>query len=369
MSHPYFIGLISGTSADGIDAALVSFQDKQPELICSHLERFPPDTRERLTSLFVPGPDQIDLLGELDIELGELFAAAANHLLQKAGVNASRISAIGSHGQTVRHRPLNKHPFTLQIADPNTIAELTGIPVVADFRRRDMIAGGQGAPLAPAFHRAVLHSPEENRVIVNLGGIANITCLPANDNNGLMAMDTGPANGLMDAWALKHLGREYDENGAWACSGNVIQSLLKNWLSDPYFSLPAPKSTGKEYFHLEWARMAGELDQFSAADVQASFLSLSITTISDAIKQLPCTIDRVLACGGGVRNRALMTGLQNTLDCPVESTGQYGVEADWVEAMTFAWLASKHLEKIKVELSPFTGSRRAVLLGGYYPAG
>jgi len=363
-----YIGLISGTSADGIDAALVSFRQHQPELVCSHLEPFPADLRQRLTSLFTPGANQIDLLGQLDVELGQLFAQASLNLLSKSGVTKNEIAAIGSHGQTVRHRPTERHPFTLQIADPHYIAEITGIDVIADFRRRDMVLDGQGAPLAPAFHEAFLGHASENRVILNVGGIANITYLPAANVEGALAMDTGPANGLMDAWIQRRNGFTYDQNGAWASSGKVIHPLLENWLQDPYFKLSAPKSTGKEYFHLAWAEKAGNLTAYAPEDIQASFLELSATSIANAIAQLATPVDRVLACGGGVRNSALMARLQHLIPCRVQNTGDYGIPPDWVEAMAFAWFAKNHLQRIKLDLSAFTGAQKPVLMGSFFPA-
>ena len=366
-----YVGLISGTSADGIDAALVTFQDNSPKLIAHHLHPIPVTTRQQLISLFTPDQHQIDLMGELDIEIGSLFAAATRTLLEKAGAKPAQVRAIGSHGQTIRHRPDNKRPFTLQIGDPNTISHLTGLPVVADFRRRDMACGGQGAPLAPIFHQECLGDAGECRVILNLGGIANVTLLPGTaSGKQSVAMDTGPASGLMDAWCLAHLNTPYDQDGAWAQQGNVIEPLLTNWLKDPYFAQPAPKSTGKEYFHLNWAEdlASAPLKDFQAMDVQATLLALTVTSVMDAIKRLPMPPDRILACGGGVHNKALMTQLQTASPCPLETTIGAGIDPDWVEAMCFAWLAKCHIEGKKLETRPFTGAREPVLMGGFYPA-
>ncbi|RLT99413.1 anhydro-N-acetylmuramic acid kinase [Ketobacter sp.] len=361
-----YIGLISGTSADGIDAALVSFDEPEPKLLAHHLHPIPTNTRARLISLFTPDHHQIDLMGELDVELGRLFASAVAELLALSDTSANAITAIGSHGQTIRHRPEGKHPFTLQVGDPNVIAQLTGIDVVADFRRRDMACGGQGAPLAPLFHAATLAHDRENRVVLNLGGIANITWLPAQGQP--LAMDTGPASGLMDSWCQLHRGETFDDDGQWAAQGAVNQQLLAGWLADPYFAMPAPKSTGKEYFHLEWARSrAGALfDAVDPADLQATLLELTARTATQAIQALPVAADRILVCGGGVHNSQLMARLQALNPCPVADSSTVGIAADWVEAMCFAWLGKCHIEGRKLNTSPFTGARDAVLLGGLY---
>lgn len=367
-SADLYIGLISGTSADGIDAALVSFEGAHPTLLAHHLHPIPADTRDRLISLFTPSDLQVDLLGELDVELGHLFADATKSLLEHSGVPASRVCAIGSHGQTIRHRPAGQHPFTIQIGDPNVICHQTGIDTVADFRRRDMACGGQGAPLAPLFHKGVLSSPSENRVILNLGGIANITLLPKQGSP--LAMDTGPASGLMDSWCHLHKGESYDCDGAWAARGTAIEALVYQWLTDPYFALPAPKSTGKEYFHLAWAReLAGApFDASAPVDVQASLLELTARSVSNAIQNLPVNTDRVLVCGGGAHNSHLMNRLQALIPCAVEPTEAVGVAGDWVEAMCFAWLAQSYLNNEKLDTGPFTGARERVLLGGLYKA-
>ena len=366
-----YIGLISGTSADGIDAALGSFAGHRPDLVASHLHPYPAATRQRLLSLFTPGADQLDLMGALDVELGELFAQASLTLLRKAGVAASAVAAIGSHGQTIRHRPRAAAPFTLQIADPNRIAHTTGIDVVADFRRRDLACGGEGAPLAPLFHQACLGAPEETRVILNLGGIANITLLPAADQSqGPMAMDTGPASCLLDAWCQQHRQAQFDVDGAWAAGGQPDAALVQRWLTDPYFAQPAPKSTGREYFHLEWARsLAGPvMEGLPAQDVQATLLELSARSVAEAVAQLPLAVDRVLVCGGGAHNSALMSRLHQLCLCPVNSVQALGLDPDWIEAMCFAWLARCRLQGTALDTRPFTGARDRVPLGGIYSA-
>ncbi|AUM12088.1 anhydro-N-acetylmuramic acid kinase [Ketobacter alkanivorans] len=369
-SNDLYIGLISGTSADGIDAALVSFDKGRPELLAQHLHPFPDTTKARLMSLFTPGEAQIDLMGAMDQELGLLFADACLALLDSANMPATAVNAIGSHGQTVRHRPDQPNPFTLQIGDPNCIAHVTGIDVVADFRRRDMACGGQGAPLAPLFHQTFFSDENENRVILNLGGIANITMLPATKQatHAPIAMDTGPASGLMDAWCQQHLGKAFDANGEWAKQGSVITELLNMWLDDPYFAKPAPKSTGKEYFNLSWleARASRVLAQYQPEDIQATLLELTVRSVCDAIAALPMETSRVLVCGGGVHNRQLVERLQALSSCPVDSTMMLGIDPDWVEAMCFAWLAMCFNEGIKMNTGPFTGASEPVLLGGLY---
>lgn len=370
-SEDLYIGLISGTSADGIDAALVSFQDNQPRLLAHHLHPLPEQTKSHLLSLFTPNEDQIDLMGSLDGELGQLFADACQAVMALAGVSPKEVRAIGSHGQTIRHRPDQKSPFTLQIADPNRIVHGSGVDVVADFRRRDMVCGGQGAPLAPLFHQAFFSHEEENRVILNLGGIANITLLPArHEVTRPLAMDTGPASGLLDAWCQRHRHQPYDADGQWAREGQPSESLLQAWMSDPYFLRPAPKSTGKEYFHLPWAeeRAKGSLAEHRPEDVQATLTELTARTVADAIRALPVSTDRVLVCGGGVHNGFLMERLNALAPCPVESIRAVGIDPDWVEATCFAWLAKCFVDGTRLETGPFTGASEPVLLGGLYKA-
>ena len=322
--------------------------------------------RQDIQSLFQPGNNEIDRLGECDIAVGEIFAEAVEALLKTAGMTADRIRAIGSHGQTIRHRPLAKRPFTLQIGNPYVIVACTGIDVVWDFRRRDMARGGQGAPLAPLFHQAFLGAPDENRVVLNLGGIANVTLLPA-DGREPVAFDTGP-NGLMDAWIQLQHQQPFDAGGQWAASAVADASLLQQFLAEPYFRLPPPKSTGKELFHLPWAREIADLERYAADVVQATFLALSAESIATAIETLG-GCERVLACGGGVHNHALIASLQQRLGIPVESTAEAGIEPDWVEAMAFAWLAHCHLNNQPLVTSPFTGAAAPVLLGSRIPGG
>lgn len=371
-----FVGLISGTSADGIDAALVRFADEAGGLHCELVQgtttAWPFALRARLVALGQGGDARsLDELATLDVQVGEAFAAAANALLEATGTDASLISAIGSHGQTVRHRPAGadhdgRHPFSWQIGDASVIAERTGIATVADFRRRDIAAGGQGAPLVPAFHAALLHSSAEDRAVLNLGGIANFTLLPAHGD--VRGFDTGPANALMDAWCERHTGQPFDADGALAASGRIDSMLLARLLDEPWFTLPPPKSSGREQFHLDWlgSRLCGDE---AVGDVQATLLELSATTIAGALTKYQPATKRVLACGGGVRNGALMQRLQAHLpDLALESTAAYGLDPDFVEAMAFAWLARQTLLGRPGNLPAVTGARGPRVLGTLHPA-
>lgn len=361
-----YLGLISGTSADGIDVALVRFDDTRPNLLAARIVPYAPDLRADVLALSqAEGTMHLDDFGRLDHRVGRAFAEAAQAVLDEAAVPAASVHAIGSHGQTLRHVPKGDAPFTLQVGDPNLIAERTGITTVADFRRRDMAAGGQGAPLMPAFHAAVLGDAGEDRVVLNLGGIANVTLLPRDGD--VRGFDTGPANGLMDAWMLRHHGRGFDADGAFAASGRVDRALLERLRADPYFALPAPKSTGRDHFHLPW--LLDRLpDGLAAADVQATLLELTAGTVADAVlAALPAT-RRVLACGGGARNGVLMARLAQLLPgARVTGTDALGVDADFMEAMGFAWLARETLAGRAGNLPGVTGASGPRVLGAIYP--
>lgn len=373
-SNGYYIGLISGTSVDGIDAALVHLENGSIELVASHLHPFEQSDREQILALFEPDASELDRAGALDVRLGQLFAAAAASLLEVANLAPSQITALGSHGQTIRHRPDGPLGFSYQIGSPFQIAETLGIPVVSDFRQRDLAVGGQGAPLAPLFHQAFLSSASEDRVILNLGGIANISYLPAQSGSAI-AFDTGPANGLMDSWIQQHRQQPFDRDGEWALTGAVQSTLVDLWLSDPYFALPAPKSTGKEYFNLQWLAETTDVTAYSAADIQASLMALTIESVANAIEltassATPSNPTSVVTCGGGLKNQGLMNGLEQRLGANyrVISSGDLGLEADWVEAMTFAWLAERFVSGNKVSTGPFTGASKPVMLGSLTPA-
>lgn len=366
----HYIGLISGTSVDGIDAAVVEIaHDDKFTLLATHAEPFPSSVAERTHALMRSGDDGLDTVGTLDMELGALFAQAALNVLKKTDLRPADIRAIGSHGQTLRHRPLGQFPFTRQIGNPSVIAERAGITTVADFRSRDIAAGGQGAPLAPAFHRWLFHSPTCNRAIVNIGGIANITHLPA--SGAVAGYDTGPGNTLLDRWACRHLGKSYDEGGKWAQSGKVSTALLERFLADNYFAASAPKSTGREYFNMAWLEgaLSGLAASVSPQDVQATLVELSALTIADALTRLSPKADEIFVCGGGSHNTALLHNLERHIgDTPVRTTQPLGLDPDWVEACAFAWLAHRTLEGLPGNLPSVTGARHAAVLGGIYLA-
>ena len=362
-----YLGLMSGTSADGIDVALVRFEP-HCELLFGRTYAWEESLRARLIALGQGGEStSLDELGELDTTLARGFADAATRALAEAGVAHDRVRALGSHGQTVRHRPESAAAFTWQMGDGNLIAERSGITTVADFRRRDVAAGGHGAPLMPAFHAAMLHSDSEARAVLNLGGIANFTLLPrAGEVRGF---DTGPANALMDAWCERHTGRAYDAGGALAASGSVDAGLLARLLDEAWFALPPPKSTGREQFHLPWLESRLGPGTLSTADVQATLLELSAVTIANALRATQPGTTRVLACGGGVHNAALMARITAHLPgVRVESTALHGLDPDYVEAMGFAWLARETLAGRPGNLPSVTGARGLRVLGAIYPA-
>jgi anhydro-N-acetylmuramic acid kinase len=367
-NESFYIGLISGTSLDGIDAALVDFSSGKARLHTALHTPYSTSILSELRSLCLPGDNEIDRLGELDRRVALAFAEAVRALLAKAGIEAKRITAIGSHGQTVRHRPSANHPFTLQIGDPNTLAEETGITTVGDFRRRDMAAGGEGAPLVPAFHQALFRVMESPRIVLNLGGIANITCLPPLNQGCVVGYDTGPANTLLDAWTQRYRDLTYDDQGAWASSGQLNESLLQRLLDDPYFSLPPPKSTGTEYFNLSWLDALLPEQSLPPVDIQRTLVELTARTVADAVKRERFEQAEVLVCGGGAHNCFLLERLMRQLpEASVVTTAAYGLDPDWIEAMAFAWLARQTLAGQNGNLPSVTGARRAVPIGAIHP--
>jgi len=354
---------------DAIDAALVDF-DGNPgsplKVIAASATGFAAALRDRLANLLDFEAVPLDALGQIDVELGRAFAAAANELLRTPRIDAGAVAAIGSHGQTVRHRPDLPFPYTLQIGDPNTLAELTGITVVADFRRRDVAAGGQGAPLAPLFHDQLFRSDDEDRVIANIGGIANITVLRR--HAPLTGFDTGPGNRLLDAWAWRHHGVPFDRDGEWAASGKVHARLLDVLLTEPYLALPPPKSTGRELFNLPWldARLTGL--HVPPADVQATLQEFTAVTLAAAIRDNAPAAD-VYVCGGGAHNGALLTSLGRRLAPQrVATTAALGLDPDYVEAVAFAWFARRTMAGETSSGAAVTGARGARVLGGIYRA-
>ncbi|NIK02937.1 anhydro-N-acetylmuramic acid kinase [Xanthomonas cannabis] len=371
VDSPLYLGLMSGTSADGIDAALVRFADdshRRCELVAGTTVPWAPPLRDALIALGQGAETvAIDALGELDAQVGLAFADAANRLIEESGVARQHIRAIGSHGQTIRHRPTSAPAFTWQIGDASRIAEHTGLTTVADFRRRDVAAGGQGAPLMPAFHLAMLGAGDEDRAVLNLGGIGNLTLIPR--DGAVRGFDTGPANALLDSWCQQHRGTAFDADGLFAASGHVDSVLLQALLSDPWFALAPPKSTGREQFHLAWVREAMGGRALQAADVQATLLELTAATVAEALLRLQPQTRRVLVCGGGVRNPVSMARLAARLPgVVVESSARHGMDPDYLEAMGFAWLAAELLAGRPANLPSVTGAAGPRLLGAIYPA-
>ncbi len=368
MKPELFIGALSGTSIDGIDVALVRFAP-QPALVASHFVAYPEALRRELLALCVPGENEIDPLGRADVQVGRLFAQAINELLAKVALPPSEICAIGSHGQTIRHRPGGATAFTLQIGDPNMITAITGITVVADFRRKDMALGGQGAPLVPAFHEAVFQKQGADRIVVNIGGIANVTMLPGDTAAPIAGFDTGPGNTLLDAWSRRVLHEPMDRDGAFAARGKVNGELLAAMQTDRYFTRTPPKSTGPEYFSMEWLqRHLSAAGPVAEVDVQATLLALTAQTIADAIRRFPSIGPTdIFVCGGGAHNDTLMRSLQECLpSCTVGRTDALGVPVDWVEAMAFAWLARQRMHGQPGNCPIVTGAKRLAVLGGLW---
>jgi len=359
----YYIGLMSGTSMDGIDAALVDFSQNTPKLISSCCTDYDDVLLLRLaTAIAQPNPS-VDDIKSLSRETAIAFANASNALIKSSPLQADDITAIGSHGQTIRHEPNIEKPYSLQVGSGKLIQQLTQIQTVTDFRSADIAAGGQGAPLVPAFHQAVLQTPLENRVVVNIGGIANITYLPADTKSAVIGFDTGPGNTLMDQWIQQHQGDKFDRNGDWAAQGSIIGELLERLLSDPYFSKAPPKSTGLEYFNLNWLNPLLS-DDYAALDVQATLNAFTAHSIIRAIQNHAANIDRLLVCGGGTHNTELINHLNQLMNStPVESTLAFGIDPDWMEAMAFAWLAKQHIENKPGNIPTVTGAKQAVVLG------
>ncbi len=371
-ANQLYIGLMSGTSVDAIDCALVDFASEQPQLLASYRAPYQQSLRNKILRL-CENLETIDSMAQVNSELGLAFAQAVNELLQKERLRARQITAIGSHGQTIRHAPKATHPFTLQIADPSTIAEQTGITTIADFRAKDVAAGGQGAPFAPAFHREVFKSNYVDRVILNIGGIANVTLIPKDNNCPVSGFDTGPGNGLLDAWIMEKQNQAYDHSGAWAKTGSVDNTLLTKLLQEEYFQQCPPKSTGRELFNLHWLKtqLVGLQANIRDNDVQATLVELSAQSIKNHIQHYCATASEVYVCGGGVHNDVLMQRIQELLGeskYSVHRSNKLGIEADWVEAMAFAWLAKQTYEGKAVDLRSITGAKHPCILGGIYRA-
>ncbi|WP_192035906.1 anhydro-N-acetylmuramic acid kinase [Halomonas sp. YLGW01] len=384
---PLLIGLMSGTSLDGIDAALVECgepgpdgNERVPRLLASHAVPMPATLRARLLDLCHADAVRFADLARAEDAFCRLQAHAVDELLAASATPASAVAAIGSHGQTIEHAPLGHPgkeagaPYTLQLDNPSLLAELTGCSVVADFRRRDLAAGGQAAPLAPAFHAALFRHPHDWQLVLNLGGFANLTLLPPTASDAaVIGFDTGPANVLLDAWHQRHRNAPFDADGAWAAGGRVIEPLLARLLADPFFANPPPKSTGRETFHLPWleARLTGDE---APQDVQATLAELTAASVAGGIAQAMTQFNtpppaRLLPCGGGARNVDLLARLARRLpQTEIGAIGQDGWSADWLEAGAFAWLAWRRLDGLPGNLPAVTGAAGHRVLGGVYSA-
>ena len=355
---------MSGTSLDGADAALVDFTAGFPRTLAFATVPFPAELRDRILDLCEAGRDPLELAGTVSIELAELYARAVEGVIAGAGVARDSIAAIGCHGQTVRHRP--DLGFTIQLNDPARLAELTGLDVVADFRRRDMAAGGQGAPLVPAFHETVFRDATRSRAVVNIGGISNVTWLPVGRRT--LGFDCGPGNVLLDGWARKHLGAQFDEDGRWASQGRSDNDLLARLMQEPFLGSVPPKSTGRELFRIAWLEdrlPAG----YRPADVQSTLTDFTAHAIVDAIERFCAGTDEIYLAGGGARNPALVARIEQLAgDRPVAPTDALGVPTAHVESMAFAWLAMKCVKREPVDLTAVTGAREPRVLGAIYAA-
>jgi anhydro-N-acetylmuramic acid kinase len=370
------IGLMSGTSLDGVDAVLADFSGVRPAVRGAVYAAFGPELRAALLGLQVSGRDELHRAALAANALADSYAGAVGALLRDTGVSAAQVTAIGAHGQTVRHRPAEG--YTWQINNPARLAEATGIAVVADFRSRDVAAGGQGAPLVPALHAALFQDSRRHRVVINIGGIANVTNLPpGSPGTAVTGWDTGPGNMLLDAWCERHRHEAFDRDGVWAASGTARDELLRRFLDHPYFTTQPPKSTGRDLFNMDWldARLqGGELPE----DVQATLLRLTVDTIAQDLARHCAGASQILICGGGARNTALMkelaaallAGKENKSETApvVQLTDDFGIPANQVEALAFAWLARRVLRGEPGNLPAVTGARGARLLGAIYPA-
>jgi anhydro-N-acetylmuramic acid kinase len=365
-----YIGLMSGTSLDGVDGVLADFSQATPHVIAHASTGFSAEFKAELLALNASGPDELHRGALAGNALMRIYAQVVHELLGRAQASAASIEAIGAHGQTVRHRPqeFDGTGYTLQLCQPALLAELTGIDVVADFRSRDVAAGGQGAPLAPFFHQAMFSRTGESVGVLNIGGISNLTLLRA--GGSMIGFDCGPGNSLMDAWCASHTGQPYDADGAWAASGQPLAALLAELMAEPYLAKAPPKSTGRDLFNSAWlqARLQAHANA-NAADVQATLAELTAQACSADVLRHEPGLGRVIVCGGGALNLHLMARLQALLpDTQVTSSAEFGLPPLQVEATAFAWLARKAVRREKLELQSTTGARGARVLGCVYPA-
>lgn len=362
-----YLGLMSGTSLDGVDAAIVDFSNSRTVALHCLTEPYPESISGRIRTLTRTSSVIIDELCGLDVELAEYYVNVVHKILAEAAIPADHIRAIGSHGQTIHHSPERKPRFTLQIGDPNTLVAGTGITTVADFRRRDMALGGQGAPLAPAFHQSIFHSTDKDRAIINIGGIANITYLPADTGAATIGFDTGPGNTFLDYWINLHLQQKFDDSGTWAARGNIDTNLLQEMISgEPFFLQRPPKSTGTEYFGPKWLDKFA-MQQQNPENIQATLLELTARSIAMGIGQLEQLPQECYICGGGAHNQALIERLKNLLpDTTLQTTAALGVNPDYVEAIAFAWLARQTIQGLPGNLPSVTQANSPTILGGVF---
>lgn len=358
-----FIGIMSGTSLDGVDVAVCALHDAKCEVLATHFLAYPQAIKTQLLQLHTSSHNELEVTALTANTLASLYADAVNTLLVNQNLAASDITAIGCHGQTIRHRP--ELGFTLQIGNAALLAELTNITVVSDFRSRDIAAGGEGAPLVPAFHQAVFGSSQFNRALINIGGIANITYLAKSGN--VLGFDSGPGNMLLDAWIKKHLGKDYDANGAWAATGEVIEPLLLQMLAEPFFALAPPKSTGRDLFNDDWlAKHLGKAD-YQPQDVAHTLIALTSRSIHYALVRFCGNVDDAYLCGGGAHNSLIVQHLKKLLDnSQLYTTAELGVGIDWVEAAAFAWLAKQTIDHKPSNLPAVTGAKGLRVLGAIY---
>jgi len=366
----WFIGLMSGTSLDGIDGVLADFSRSKCHVTQHASAPLAPELKAQLLALNTSGPDELHRGRLAANALARGYAAVVRQLLAQAALPAGQIRAIGAHGQTVRHRPqeFDGTGYTIQLGNPALLAELTGITVVADFRSRDVAAGGQGAPLVPAFHRTVFGRKGQDRAVLNLGGIANLTLLRA--DGGTSGWDCGPANALMDHWSQAHTGQSFDDDGQWAASGTPLPDLLQALLGEPYFALPPPKSTGRDRFNPAWLQAhLARAAHAPPADVQATLAELTAQTCARDLRRLAPATRELIVCGGGARNGHLMRRLQALLPgCAVASSAHHGLPPQQVEAAAFAWLAKQCLQGRPGNLPAATGARGPRILGAIHRA-
>jgi anhydro-N-acetylmuramic acid kinase len=378
MKKNLYIGLMSGTSIDAIDAVLLQIfpNKKLPakiEIINACSTPINQNLKNEILTLCTSGENELDRMAKLDRKLGLLFGQCALDLCKLTDIPPSDITAIGSHGQTIRHSPVSSPTYSIQIADPNTIAEISKITTIADFRRRDIAAGGQGAPLVPAFHKAAFSSTQTHRAIINLGGIANISILPNVDENisTCTGYDIGPANLLMDYWIGLHKGERFDNEGAWALSGEINQSLLAHLLADPFFKAPPPKSSGREYFNADWlhAKIKSTKLRIPAEDIQATLLELTAECIRIAVQESKIKIVEIYLCGGGTKNKAIIERLKaKHSDIKIETTEVLGMNPQFVEGAAFAWFAYQTFHRLTSNEPNATGAKDKRILGGIYYA-